>query len=325
MVNLFTRLARYFPRSIRSIVSKVKYPGIRIASNTNLDIRGVFTYQGGCSIGEGANLVIPQQAALILGDGCYVGRYVELGPCSRIEIGSQTSIQDRSILIGDVSIGRYCSISLNVLISSGRHYYDLKPWYLIKDQDHLVAQNPKLAKVHSRPVVIGDDCWLGVNVVVMPGINIGKGAVIGANSVVTKDVEPYTVVAGIPAKIIKKRLDFMPPRKLIYTNPHDWPYFYSGFELSMAALEKNTAHDGVLTQKEFVLCLDRSAGNSICLELMSIDAMGSILNFEDQRKKISNQMHQITFDICDTTSKKFRFQVDSESARPVVLKSVWIQ
>ncbi len=325
MVNLFTRLARYFPRSIRSIINKVRYPSIRIAHNANLDIRGVFMYQSDCSIGEGANLVIPQKATLILGDACYVGRYVELGPCSRIEIGSQTSIQDRSILIGDVFIGRYCLISLNVLISSGRHYYDLKPWCLIKDQDCLAAQNPELTEVHSRRVVIEDDCWLGVNVVVMPGINIGKGAVIGANSVVTKDVDPYTVVAGTPAKIIKKRLDFMPPRKLIYTNPHDWPYFYAGFELSMAILKTHTAHDGVFTQKEFVLCLDRSVGNSICLELMSIGLMGSVLNFEDQRKEVSNKMQKITFDICGTSSKKFRFQVEGESGNSVIIKSAWIQ
>ena len=56
-----------------------------------------------------------------------------------------------------------------------------------------------------KPVVIGNDVWIGSRVTILPGVTIGDGAVIGASSVVTKDVEPYTVVAGNPAEIIKRR------------------------------------------------------------------------------------------------------------------------
>lgn len=55
-----------------------------------------------------------------------------------------------------------------------------------------------------QPITIGEDCWLGGNVIVLPGVTIGNGATVGAGSVVTKDVEPYTVVVGNPAREIKK-------------------------------------------------------------------------------------------------------------------------
>lgn len=55
-----------------------------------------------------------------------------------------------------------------------------------------------------KPINVGDDCWLGGNVIVLPGITIGQGSTVGAGSVVTKDVEPYSLVAGNPARFIRK-------------------------------------------------------------------------------------------------------------------------
>lgn len=55
--------------------------------------------------------------------------------------------------------------------------------------------------------VVGNDVWIGQNAVILPGVHIGDGAIIGLNSVVTHDVEPYSVVAGNPAKVIRKRFD----------------------------------------------------------------------------------------------------------------------
>lgn len=56
-----------------------------------------------------------------------------------------------------------------------------------------------------NPIIIEDDVWIGTRVVILPGVKIGKGSVIGANSLVTKDVEPYSIMGGIPAKYIRKR------------------------------------------------------------------------------------------------------------------------
>jgi len=57
---------------------------------------------------------------------------------------------------------------------------------------------------YGRPVVIGDDCWVGGNVVILPGVTIGKGVTVGAMSVVTKDVPDFCVVMGQPARVVKK-------------------------------------------------------------------------------------------------------------------------
>jgi acetyltransferase-like isoleucine patch superfamily enzyme len=75
------------------------------------------------------------------------------------------------------------------------------------DSDHeinrtsLINQQPN----KTAPIIIGDDVWLGSNVTVLKGVRIGDGAVVGANSLVNADVEPYTIVGGVPAKVIGKR------------------------------------------------------------------------------------------------------------------------
>ena len=175
-----------------------------------------------------------------LGNGVYIGRDVELSADTRhLLIHEESSIQDRCILIGEVEIGRYCTFAPNVYISSGRHYYDFKPEYYIRDQDALVQKTPELAKHLSKKVIIEDDCWLGINVVVMSGITIGKGSVIGANSVVTKNVEPYSVMTGAPAKLIKKRLDFVLKDEIQYSADTDLPNFYSGFLNELKTLKES--------------------------------------------------------------------------------------
>ncbi|MDW1755875.1 acyltransferase [Vibrio sp. Vb2535] len=64
--------------------------------------------------------------------------------------------------------------------------------------------NDKKEHISSKPIYIGKDVWIGTNAIILPGVNIGDGAIIGAGSVVTKDIPPYSVCAGVPAKIIKK-------------------------------------------------------------------------------------------------------------------------
>lgn len=78
--------------------------------------------------------------------------------------------------------------------------------------------------------VVGNDVWIGMNAVIMPGVKIGDGAIIGANSVVTKNVEPYTVVGGNPATIIKKRFDEQTIDALLNIKWWDW---------SIEKIEKN--------------------------------------------------------------------------------------
>lgn len=78
--------------------------------------------------------------------------------------------------------------------------------------------------------VVGNDVWIGMNAMIMPGVKIGDGAIIGANSVVTKDIEPYTIVAGNPAKQVKKRFDEHTINTLLDIKWWDW---------SIEKIEKN--------------------------------------------------------------------------------------
>lgn len=131
-----------------------------------------------------------------IGCNTTIGPGVHLIPNGgRIEIGSNTDI-GRGLLViskGEVRIGN------NVLIG---------PDCKIIAFDHSFSNgNIPIAKQQTvgRGVLIDDDVWFGANAVILDGVKIGKGAVVGAGAVVTKDVKPYTVVGGVPAKLIKRR------------------------------------------------------------------------------------------------------------------------
>ena len=109
-----------------------------------------------------------------------------------LSIGDNTFIGDGVLLncYDTVHIGSGCGIAANCKIMT---------W------NHDITANGFIQKSRvSAPVTIGDNVWLGYNVIVLAGVNIGSGSIIGAGSVVTKDIPAYVVAAGNPAKIIKK-------------------------------------------------------------------------------------------------------------------------
>lgn len=105
-------------------------------------------------------------------------------------------------------IGKYCSISWGVTIGAGEHDYNK-----ITTHDFLYNRNYDINNDNvsydrfEQPLSIGNDVWIGTNATICRGVTIGDGAVIGANSVVTKDVPPYSIVVGVPAKVIKYRFN----------------------------------------------------------------------------------------------------------------------
>lgn len=130
-----------------------------------------------------------------LGKGSYIMDNCRIYNPAGIEIGSYTGINHHTdvgggggLVIGrHVMIGPYCQILTTV------HQSD--DW-----QKPMSKQ-----KFKSGPVVIGDDVWIGTHVVILPNVKIGRGAIIGAGAVVTRDVQPYSVAGGVPAKHIKFR------------------------------------------------------------------------------------------------------------------------
>ena len=133
-------------------------------------------------------------------------------------IGEGTYINDDS-KIYNCKIGRYCSIADNVCIVLGKHPIDkftsMHPAFYYDTTSQLsftfhkgkgLFDCKQTAKSDSRyNVVIGNDVWIGSHVLILGGITIGDGAVIAAGAVVTCDVEPYSVVGGVPANLIKYR------------------------------------------------------------------------------------------------------------------------
>lgn len=113
--------------------------------------------------------------------------------------------------ISNVSVGRYCSFATGVIISPCRHPIDTvsSSFSLYNTGMYNFTSFPKADDLPlsfgEKPVEIGNDVWIGANAVVMDGLTIGDGAVIAAGAVVTKDVPPYAIVGGVPAKVIRYR------------------------------------------------------------------------------------------------------------------------
>lgn len=177
-----------------------------------------------CLIGKYIRIVIPSR--IFLGDRVHIGEYSYIDP---------KSIRTRIVLGNDVYISRFCRLSSGssedgdyigeLIIEDSVHvgqncFIDgtgklrickdsvLGPNVVLLTGNH-EFKNPtipiRLQGGIPKPVVIEEDVWIGANVTVLGGVNIGKGSVIGAGSVVTKDVPPYSIAVGVPARVIDKR------------------------------------------------------------------------------------------------------------------------
>lgn len=166
--------------------------------------KGVVISEGGLRI-KARGMIDLSTGILKFSNDVWVNHDVEFAPSSLIEIGSGTTIQKRTTINGNVSIGRGCIIAPNVFISSGTHIFKEYPELSIREQEARVALEGRTNEFDKR-IHIGDDVWLGINVVIMPGVTIGNGVVVGANSVVTKNIGNNEIVVGIPAKKISVRM-----------------------------------------------------------------------------------------------------------------------
>ncbi len=154
-----------------------------------------------------------------LADEVRIGRHATLDcdhPSASIHIGRRTVIcQDAKLLTykGDIRIGDFCSVNpFCVLYGIGGlfigNYVRIAAHTIIVPANHLY-DDPEVPITHQglsrKGVHIEDDVWLGAGVRILDGCTIGRGTVVAAGAVVTEDVEPYSVIAGVPAKLIKKR------------------------------------------------------------------------------------------------------------------------
>ena len=113
-----------------------------------------------------------------------------------------------------LSIGRFCSIACGAkfIFNAANHAMDSLSTYtfpLFFEEWDLPADTASIAETWDRrgDIVVGNDVWIGYEAIILAGVTIGDGAIIGSRAVVTKDVPPYTIVGGLPAKPIRKRFD----------------------------------------------------------------------------------------------------------------------
>lgn len=146
-------------------------------------------------------------------------------------IGRGSYVSHDSFLSG-VKIGRFCSIGPFVKTVNGRHptkdFVSTHPAFFSTAKqngttyvDHSKYAEHQFVEDHYG-IVVGNDVWIGGNVTLLEGIRIGNGAIIAAGAVVNKDVEPYTIVGGVPAKVIKKRFDDQEIEKLQNVKWWNW-------------------------------------------------------------------------------------------------------
>ncbi len=137
-----------------------------------------------------------------IGRGCRIARHVEVG--DNVEIGEYSYLNAGAEAASGV-IGRYCSIGPYAMIGLAEHPLDFLSTSPTLYGQQNVFGAPRAWSDYASPPRIGCDVWIGAFAVVLQGVTIGHGAVIAAGAVVTRDVEPYQIVAGVPARPLRYR------------------------------------------------------------------------------------------------------------------------
>lgn len=155
----------------------------------------------GFILNEMSNAHIHSSAKIIVKENVIIGEHsiikegVIIQVFGRLVVGKGTQINPYTVIYGgNIQIGNGVMIAPHVMIASGNHDYIQKEVPMIS-----------AGELTKGPIIIGNDVWIGAHSTICDGVIIGDGAVIAAGSVVTKHVPPYSVVGGVPAKIIKYR------------------------------------------------------------------------------------------------------------------------
>lgn len=161
---------------------------------------------------------------------CKLGRYASIGErvvLREVNIGDFSYFERHAEAIY-TTIGKFCSIAANSRINALEHPIE-------RITQHKLSYRPNeyfrwlgvdaafRARRQAKAVSIGHDVWIGHGAVIMPGISIGNGAIVGANAVVTKDVPAYTIVAGVPAKPLRRRFPAEIAARIESLAWWDWP------------------------------------------------------------------------------------------------------
>lgn len=153
----------------------------------------------------------------------------------RYNLGVGTYLGDGTVISNpkETTVGKFCSISHQVYIGPTAHsLHYLTTHSFISNEDNGTIDNvicvskENLVREefeNSKPVIIGNDVWIGLRAIIMPGVKINDGAVVASGAIVTRDVPPYAIVAGIPARVIKYRFSQEIIQELLELRWWDFP------------------------------------------------------------------------------------------------------
>ena len=184
---------------------------------------GWFAVSGTGAVSLQDNVFIGHDAAISCYDGqvtlrslCHIYRFAELRATrASVTIDEKTMVCPYAIVKtvdGSINIGKRVWIAQNCMVD-GSHI-DIGDDCILAPYVHIIAGNHRFDDVSkpineqggvSKPIRVGRDCWIGSKAIVMGGVTIGEGSVIGAGSVVTKDIPPYSIAVGVPAKVVGSR------------------------------------------------------------------------------------------------------------------------
>jgi len=184
------QMAREEPESLRKIVGKAlgipfgerwaDHPGVTLGANVRIH--------------PSARIELGSNSRLTIGDNGYIGPMAVLRPKGyHMIIGPDCTVHDYCMFYDNLVLGRGVRVGAHTLIIPENHTFATR--------EKFIFQQPCTFK----GVVFEDDIWVGSNVVVLDGVRVGKGAILAAGAVITRDVPPYTIVGGVPARVIKER------------------------------------------------------------------------------------------------------------------------
>jgi acetyltransferase-like isoleucine patch superfamily enzyme len=140
------------------------------------------------------------------GASTYLGTMFDVGPHGRVTLGEYALVHGARIICdAEISIGAYALVSWNVVLMDTYRVH-LDPAARREDVRRVPERRPRGlgSGLPAHPVHIGRNSWIGFDACILPGVTVGEGSIVGARSVVTADVEPFTIVAGNPARFVRR-------------------------------------------------------------------------------------------------------------------------